>query len=259
MGKLPILITFVLLFAFGSTQGQWNREWSMGYTFANPMGKMKFNINQGHGVVLDFYLVSPDGRYSLGTDFNYTIYGYDQSMQDYVFPDGTLAQADVHVSNSFLNWTVAARYNLMVNRVITPYVGAKVGYAWYRTDLNIYDPDDLDNCAPLDRDILMKDGTMIVSLGGGIQYDLAHVFKKLEANVFLLNLSAYYTQGGQVSYMNADGPEHHTTSTDRTGEVTADFINTQTQIVHQHHVGNLYSSYARMMDFRLAFTFRAFR
>lgn len=254
---LPLVL---VLLSIENLQAQWGREFSIGYTFANPMGAMKMNINRGHGVVLDYHFVAPNNRYAIGTDLNYTVYGFDQSRQLYDFPDGTTAEMDVHVTNSFLNLMASGRYNLILNRALTPYVGAKAGYGWYNTNLSIYDTNDFDSCEPVEKAILMKDGTLIFSIGGGVQYDVARFFKRLPENVFLVNISSYYTQGGQVKYMNTDGPEHHvSSSSDRTGDVEATFINTQTQITHKHHVGNLYSSYARLMDFRLAFTFRTSR
>ncbi len=256
MGKA--LSVLILLVYFHTSYAQWRPEWSIGYTFANPTGKMKQNISQGHGLVMDFHLVAPSEKYSVGADFNYSIYGYTQSRQQYMFPDGTTADMDVNVSNSFMNLMASGRYNLLTGKIITPYVGVKAGYSWFRTDLNIYDPDDFDNCKPLETDVLQKDGTWIYSLGGGLKYDLSSVFKKARKGSMFINLSAYYTQGGAVNYMNTDAPDsHHATSPpNRSGDLEVEFINTQTQVVHKHHVGYVYTSFAQMMDFRLTFTFR---
>jgi hypothetical protein len=124
--------------------------------------------------------------------------------------------------------------------------------------LNIYDPNDLDSCEPVETDILQKDGTFIFSFGGGLKYDLVNVFKKLRKEFLYVNLSAFYTQGGAINYMNTDGPtaQHHSNS-NRMSEFEAAFINTQTQIIHKHHVGYLYTSSVQMMDFRLSFIYRS--
>jgi len=252
---LPILL---FLIAMHTSFAQWTREWSLGYALSSPTGKMKQNINQGHGIVMDFHMVAPSEKYSFGADLNYSIYGYDQSRQQYMFSDGTTADMDVDVTSSFMNLMASGQYNLVTGKQLVPYVGAKAGYSWFRTDLNIYDPDDLDNCKPVETDLLQKDGTWIYSIGGGLKYDLSSVFKKLRNGSMFINLSAYYTQGGAVNYMNADAPDiHHATSPpNRTSDVEAEFINTQTQVVHKHHVGYVYSSFAKMMDYRLTLTFR---
>jgi opacity protein-like surface antigen len=252
---LPFLI---LLFAMQSGFAQWSREWSVGYTHANPGGKMKLNIDQANGVAMDFYLIAPNEKFSFGADWNYSVYGFDQSLQEYMFPDGTTANMNIDVTNSFMNLMASGRYNLITGKKLTPYVGVKSGYSFFRTNLTILDPDDTDSCEPVDKDLLQKDGTGIYSVGGGITYDLSSVFKRLKNRSMFLNLSAFYTQGGAVNYMNTDGPTTHHAGTppNRTSDVEAEFINVQTQIIHKHHVGYVYSSVAQMMDYRLTLTFR---
>ncbi len=256
-----LLTVFILFASIHTGYAQWAREWSFGYTYASPTGSMMQHIKQGNGFVMDFHMITPGGRFSWGADLNYTIYGFDKSRQQYTFPDGTTTDMDVNVSNSFTNLMASARYNLMTGKKVTPYVGVKTGYSWFRTDLNIYDPDIMDSCEPVETDLLQKDGTFIVSLGGGLRYDLGHVFKKLRKEFLYVNLSAYYTQGGMVNYMNTDAPNanHHSSSTTNRGsDVEASFINTQTQVIHKHHVGYLYSSAAQMMDFRISFIMKSF-
>jgi opacity protein-like surface antigen len=254
-----LLVVLVLMVSIHTSYAQWTREWSLGYAYTSPTGKMKQNINQGHGVIMDFHLVSPDQRYALGAEMNFTMYGYDQTRQQYTFSDGTTADMDINVSNSFTNLMASGRYNLITGKKLTPYVGLKAGYSWFNTNLTITDPDDFDSCEPVETALLQKDGTWIYSVGGGLKYDLSSIFKKLSTEVLFINVSAFYTQGGTVNYMNADVPDgHHSSSPpNRTGDLEATFINTQTQVIHKHHVGYLYTSFAQMMDFRLGLTIRS--
>jgi len=253
-----ILLALVLIVSIQTSYAQWNREWSLGYAYSSPTGKMKQNINQGHGFVMDLHFVSPNKKYAIGAEMNFSIYGHDKTTQQYTFADGTTADMDVDVTNSFTNLMASYRYNLITGKKLTPYVGLKAGYSWFNTNLNIYDPDDFDSCKPVETDLLQKDGTWIYSLGGGLKYDLSSLFKKLRTEVLFINVSAFYTQGGTVSYMNTDVPDgHHSSSPpNRSSDMEAAFINTQTQVIHKHHVGYVYSSYAQMMDFRFTVTFR---
>jgi len=254
-----LLFVFVLVVSMQTSYAQWTREWSLGYAYTSPTGKMKQNINQGHGVIMDFHLVSPDKRYALGAEMNFTMYGYDQTRQQYTFSDGTTADMDINVTNSFTNLMASGRYNLTTGKKLIPYVGMKAGYSWFSTNLNIYDPDDFDSCEPVETDLLQKDGTWIYSVGGGLKYDLSSLFKKLHTEVLYINVSAFYTQGGTVNYMNTDVPDGHQSSSppNRSSVVEAAFINTQTQVIHKHHVGYVYTSFAQMMDFRLGLTIRS--
>jgi opacity protein-like surface antigen len=253
-----LLFVLLLIATIQTSFAQWSREWSLGYVYTSPTGKMKQNIDRAHGGVLDFHFLSPDKKLALGTDLNYSIYGFDKTRQQYTFSDGTTADMDIQVSNSFFNLMASGRYYLLTGKKVSPYVGLKAGYSWYVTDLNIYDPDDFDSCKPVETDMLQQDGTWIYSLGGGLQYDLSDLFEKLRKEVLLISVSAFYTQGGTVDYMNTDVPDgHHSGSPpNRTSDLEASFINTQTQVIHKHHVGYVYSSYAQMLDFRFTITFR---
>jgi hypothetical protein len=253
--KTFVSILLVVIAIPAISQGR--MEWSAGYTFASPSGKMQQNIRQGHGVTLGLHRVVAEKRISLGLDVNFTIYGNDETQQQYTFDDGTVADMDVRVTNSFTNTMASLRYNLTMGKKLTPYVGFRAGYAWFRTNLNIYDPNDWDDCAPVETALLHKDGTLAYAAGGGFQYDLSHIFKRLSTGVLNLNVSAFYTQGGMVNYMNTDAPDHHApTPPNHTGDFTADFINTQTQVVHKHHVGYVYSSLFKMTDFRITISSR---
>ena len=232
-----------------------NYEVGIGYTYTMPLATMKQNINDGNGITANFYLTPEKlSRLSFGMDFNYTIYGQDKSKQEYTFNDGTTERMDIIVNNAFLNFMGGTRYLLTSEqgKTITPYVSAKAGYSWFRTDLNIYDPDDDDHCEPVDHDLLLKDGTFAFSGGAGAYWD---IFKKKRPNRLLFNLEVNMTLGGKVNYMNTDAPTHSHPN-HQPSDVTAQFINTQTQIVHEHHVGYVYSSYLEMVEIRGGFIFR---
>jgi hypothetical protein len=233
-------------------------EIGVGYTFAAPIATMKQNISHGNGITMDFY-VTPEkiSRLAIGLDMNYTVYGYDKSKQEYTFDDGTTARMDIIVDNSFFNLMLGGRY-LLTNsqeKNLKPYVALKGGYSWFGTHLNIYDPDDDDHCEPVETDILIKDGTFSISAGAGLQWDLKGIFKKKSPNRLLFNIGANMTLGGKVNYMNTDAPTHHHPN-HQPSDVTAQFVNTQTQVVHEHHVGYVYTSFLEMVDFHAGFIFR---
>lgn len=253
-----LITVFLVLGCCNLNAQSWSQEWNTGFVFTSPTGGMKETIRNGSGIVFDFHALSPSKRYSVGAEVNYTVYGFDQSTQKYDFPDGTSADMDVDVTNAFTNLVAVGRFYLKPTGFVLPYVNGKAGYSWYRTNLSIYDPDDMDQCKPLEKDLLYHDGTFIVSAGGGFRFDVSYLFKRSHRQTLYVDLSANYTAGNRVSYMNTDGPDpsKHTSMNARTDDVMASFINTQTQIVHKHHVGYLYSGVARMVDFRLTFVFR---
>lgn len=233
-------------------------EVGMGYAYSAPISTMKQHVRHGDGLTMNF-LVTPGSinRFSFGVDLNYTIYGHDKTRQQYTFDDGTVAPMDIIVNNYFINLMGTGRYFLSAkeNANIRPYVNLKAGYASFMTDLNIYDPDEMDHCEPVDRDVLLKDGTFVFSGGGGLQWDLSSVFKGLRNDIFLFDVSINLNMGGNVKYMNTDPPSGNTHVHDNNA-VHARFINNQTQVVHAHHVGYVESSYVEMVEIRGGFVFR---
>jgi hypothetical protein len=254
--KLPVLLICLLAVAVQANAQFGKAEMGLGYTYTAPLATMKQNIKQGNGINLNFYFIpEKNQRFAYGFDINYTVYGHDKSRQQYEFSDGTTARMDVIVNNSFLNLMAGARYFVFdpTERRVKPYVTVKAGYSFFTTNLNIYDPDDNDHCEPVDTDILMKDGTFVASGGVGFQWDLNSIFKGLASNQFLFNAGANLTLGGRVTYMNTDPPKHNSNPMT---DVNAQFINTQTQVVHEHHVGYVYSSYVEMVEIRGGFAYR---
>lgn len=251
-----ILLVLCVHVSFSQT---FDAEVGIGYTYMAPINTMKQNIKGGNGITLDLYLTPSNfKRLAYGMDFNYTIYGQDKSSQLYSFEDGSQAPMDIIVNNSFTNFLVGARYYVFnpEGKKVNPYINLKAGYGWYKTMLNIYDPDDADHCEPVEKDLLYKDGTFTMSGGAGLHWDLSSIFKRMSSNRLFFNISANLTLGGKIKYMNTDAPDHNHNPGNVDTNVMADFVNTQTQVVHKHHVGNVYSSYAEMVDIRGGFFYR---
>lgn len=215
---------------------------------------MHNNIDRGHGVVLSFLKGVRQSPLLLGLEVNASQYGGSRSEQTYTFDDGAIANMDIVVRNSFTNVMLQARYYPLAMKTFQPYFTAKGGYSFFTTNLSIYDPNDLDHCAPVESEMLQHDGALVGSVGGGVQTDLSAIFRSLEANRLLFEISVHYTRGGRATYMNANKPDGHLHT--RPSDVTADFINTQTQVVHKHHVGYLFSSDVEMIEFRGGITYR---
>ncbi|MBX2962350.1 MAG: hypothetical protein KF687_07550 [Cyclobacteriaceae bacterium] len=247
----------VFLVAFSSTLAQTaNRELGLGYTYMGPIGPMQNHIRQGHGFTMEYYFTPDQKRVSYGMELMLTQYGHDRSKQEYTFPNGTVAPMDIVVNNNVTNLLLSARYNLPSESLWRPFIAGKLGYAWFTTNLTIYDPDDFDDCAPIDSEILLRDGTFVLSAGGGVQYDLSGMFKKLNSNRLIFTVNANLILGGMVKYMSTNAPDHYQHNHQSNTDVMARFVNTQTQVVHEHHVGNVYQSMAQMVDLRAGIIFR---
>jgi opacity protein-like surface antigen len=196
MKKIFTAILLVTGIAHGAQAQRWGSEVGMNYVYTSPLGSMQHNIKQGNGLVVDLGMVTPSKRFAIGMEVQYTQYGHDESLQEYDLDDGTRANMNVVVNNSFLNFMAYGRAYLITEGKFLPYITAKGGYTTYRTDLNIYDPNEWDNCAPVESDLLQKDGTMIAALGAGFRLDMATVFRRSDPGRFYLDFNSSITQGG---------------------------------------------------------------
>lgn len=248
------LILIVCAATFVSTA--FAQRWDMGtnFNYSRPVGGMARNIEQGFGITFEGARLLKNAPFSVGAEFSYNAYGHDKTRQQYTFDDGSVTETNVIVTNSFSNLLLTGKFFLRKEKLINPYLSAKAGYSWYRTTLTIEDPEDADGCQPLESDLLLRDGTFTASGGGGIRVDFSSVFKKVKFNTLFFDLSAHMTQGGTVEYMNVHKPNNHHIAPDR--DVTARFINNRTQVVHEHHVGHVYSSLVEMMEYRLGVIYR---
>jgi hypothetical protein len=253
MKYIPTLLLVLLSFI---SKGQ-KSEMGMGYAYSIPRGPMQNTIRYANGFTMDYYFTPQEKLFSVGMEMNFSGYGHDKTRQTYTFEDGSTVPMDIVVNNSFFNFMLAGRYFLSQGKKVQPYLTGKLGYSFFSTNLMIYDPDDTDHCEPVDSDILSEDGSVLFSFGGGLRMEL---LPKKKPGKLYANLSANYSMGGNVDYMNVDVPStNHNHHVDHTSDVYAQFINTQTQVVHEHHVGNVYSSTIEMLDLRLGISFKVGR
>ncbi|MDJ1499708.1 hypothetical protein [Xanthocytophaga agilis] len=258
MKKPFLLIFFLAIFQFASAQ----MEWSLQGNYSRPQGVMGKYIKHAGGLNLQGMYRLPNTPFSVGAEIGINGYGSQKTHQRYQFSDGSSTEVDVNVNNSFSSFMLVSRVNLIQTGGIIPYIQAKGGYFHYWTNLSIPDPQDTDGCKPLENTSLLKDGAFAATLGAGVRWDISTVFKKAIPERFWIDLSADYTKGGSVRYMNVNIPadpdpvnhHHPVTNADGSTPYTARFINTQSQVVHEHHVGNVYKSYIEQITFRLGIT-----
>jgi hypothetical protein len=136
---------------------------------------------------------------------------------------------------------------------VIPYIHLKGGVSRYFTTLRIDDPQDIDDCHPLESDILQGDVAFTGSAGFGARLDMGTMFKQMDKGRFFIDFSTNYTFGSKVDYMSVHKPTENRIPV---ADVVGKFINTHHQVVHEHHVGYVYRSAIEMLDFRLGAAIR---
>lgn len=218
----------------------------IGYNYANPMGMMAVNIQQGHGIGFDLSYRLPKMPLRIGFEMALNVYGSQRQDLNYVFQDGSQVETHVEITNNFANFNLLVEYDLLPNSPISPYISLKAGYSPYWTKLFIADPNDTDACRPIENTNLARDGAFTRSIGVGLRTDLAIFSKKMPKEFLYLDINCHYTVGGNVSYMSIDAPTSR--NIQYADEVVANFQNPNNLVVHQHHVGYLYNSPIEMLN-----------
>jgi hypothetical protein len=236
-------------------------DFRMAYEYNPTDGMMTVNIRRVHNINLMGLVQIPKTPLKVGLELTAGGYGHQKTRQTYTFPDDPdlITDVDVHVNNNVTGLLLATQIELPNSKIFHPYMHIAGGFSRFGTSLNIYDDNDLDHCEPLESNVLLADNTLIGKFGLGLKWDLSSLFNKIDKNFLFFDMAAQYTFGGNVRYMNVKGPDpHQNHNLPRDPQsVEISFQNTQTQVVHKHHVGYVYESPIRMynLKFGLAINF----
>lgn len=258
MKKIVFFIILIITSSLNAQDAQKKFELLAGYNMGVPTGDLGFYIRQGHGFTLQgMFKPTPNFPLWIGGNFDMIVYGSKKTPQQYVFPDNTVANVDVNVNSSIISYQLALKYPFPVKSLIEPYAMLRMGGSTFSTDLYIDDPRYEDECVPLEQDHLHSSSTFNVTPALGSKIYIS------KTKSFYIDFSAGYTIGGEVSFMNPtlgedmSNPAHHHTQQGNS-EATpyyVDFINRRTQVIHKHHVGNIYQSTFQMMNLKLGIGF----
>lgn len=248
MKTIKLLLTLCL-----AGPALWAQTFELGSNanLSQPVGMMSGSMDNAFGITLEAGLVFKR-PFTAGIEMNFGNYGHQSSRQQYTFDDGSTTETDVNVSNNLMSVFLTGKHFLRPEKKVNPYLSAKAGWSWFTTNLTIEDPADEYSCHPIESDILSRDDTYTFSGGAGVRIDFNSIFKNTEENRFFIDVSIHGTYGGIIKYMNVDMHAHHSPDQD----VVAKFINTQSQVVHEHHVGYVYSSVLNMVDYRIGIIMR---
>jgi hypothetical protein len=245
------------------------------YVFNSPQNYMRSSLTNAHGFAMEYYKSVKNSNYFTGIGFQVGVYGYNSEPIAFQTTDGGIVNTNLNITNSFNNWSIYHKYRFTQfekngSRLI-PFIEGKTGWSFFRTNLFIEDPNDIDNCAPLEQAIMQKDNTWNVYAGAGFDLKISHLRNPEKHTTcscpkLYFSSSVGFHYGGKVSYMNVDrdgdntsGQHNHGTSISTDGEKEefyTTWVNNQTQVEHQHHTGYLYTSPLRMLEIKAGFTLR---
>jgi hypothetical protein len=262
--KQSLLLTCVL--ALAGTVACAQVDMMFNFNFSRPQQEMNTYMSSAFGINGQVLYLVPNTRLAVGADLGYSTYGCQSSRQTYRFTDGSVTETDVSVGNNIVTINLVGRMDLLSGGPLVPYLIGQAGYNRYFTDLTIADPNDADGCRPLANHTLLGDGALSVTGGAGLRWDLSTIIKSAAPRRIFIDFSAQYTQGGRVNYMNVNLPpsppepvphhSHHHISADGAIMYSTRFINPQNQVIHEHHVGDVYRTPIQLLSYKLGFVYR---
>lgn len=250
--KLILTLPFIIFF-FSAQSQQWKLITS--YSLCLPQQEMKKNIQPVNGLQLGILYELPRSlsQLSVGAEFGMGSYASKQIEQTFEFGVNNFSKVPVNYNSNTFNTDLQARFNLVPNKkFIIPYINAKGGLYNFFSTVYVNDPDNPDNCHPLDKNNLINDKTLYWSFGGGVQADVA-LFSKTRKNPgkVLIDIAANTVHGGSLDYINTRHLEDAQTFKDEGSKpLEVRFIKVNTQRIYEHTVAQVYTSPLRLLEFR---------
>lgn len=259
MKKTLLIITGVCLYLTSFAQF----EFGFGYSNQSPLGDMGGNINAAHGFNFQagYRLPFAGNRFVVSVETGTGRYGKKKVTQSFQNEDmSTAAEYPVNYIN-FANFNhLNLRYEVVKNKAITPYVQVVGGYQSLgtRVRINVYDENDRDDCKPLENEVTFRKGTMTWGYGAGL---LMKLRSKAACNPFdgtSINLSVSRIHGNRIDYVNVkqlEQPVATQPANEETKALTMQFVNLNTNHIHNHTVARLYNSPLQQLQVKLGLLF----
>lgn len=241
---------------FSASSQQW--KFITGYSLGIPRADMGKNIQPVHSLQNGVLYQFPGKLKSLsvGAEFGIGIYAHERIDQTFQFDANTTAVVPVDYSSNAFNANIQARFDLLsAENFIIPYINAKGGLYNFYSSIFIGDPEDSDGCEALEQENIINDKTMYWSAGGGLQINPSIFSKNKRATKVMIDISANTIRGGTMDYINTKDLMDAQSMNDPDGKpLEVEFINVNTQAIHEHTVAQVYTSSLRMLEFRLGIT-----
>ncbi|MGB8951184.1 MAG: hypothetical protein WCC06_00760 [Candidatus Aminicenantales bacterium] len=195
-----------------------------------PQGEFKKNVDQtGLGGNLFFAYRIPHSWFSIGTAFNYVVYG-KESREEVLSPNIPELVVDVITTNSILTGHVLFRFQPQKGR-LRPYLDALVGFHYLSTDTSIRGKDGWDDSDDEISSNNYNDIAFSSGAGGGIMFCVYQKKKKgggRDSVSIYLDTGIHYLRGGRAEYMKKGSIRHDDT------DVFYDVLTSRTDLLTAH-------------------------
>lgn len=234
----------------------------LSYSLSLPQHEMKQNIRPVHGINAVFMShIKGFSQLSWGVEAGLGQYAGFTKDQDIRFPDGTGINTKVSYSSNVATAGILTRYHFLKDAKVNPFVTGRLGYANFFSKVRVADPEDEDDCKPLDKKTPINDHSFFAAYGAGLQIDISS--KKKTKNAWI-DVSVNRLHGTKLDYINIkdikdqvhNDPNNPAPSSDKTEPLTLRFVNVSTQTIHEHQLAEVYNSPLRLLEMKIGVVWR---
>lgn len=255
---------FYLLLAFIATSITATAQLELGtsYSLSLPLQEMHQNIRPVHNI--NFTFLSPVKKIPqllVGVEGGFGQYAYFTKDQDIRFPDGSGINTEVTYSSNVLTAGLLTRFQLLKDAKWNPYVSGRLGYASFFSKVFVADPENEDDCKPLDKKTPIHDHSFFAEYGAGVKIDVNR--KKNPGNTWI-DFSISQLHGTELNYINVKDIKEHIHNdpnspapvTDKIIPLSIRFVNVATQTIHEHQLAEVYNSPLRLLQIKIGMIWR---
>jgi hypothetical protein len=235
------------------------------YSLSLPQHEMKNNIRPIHSLNVNFISrFKPINNLYWGVEIGFGQYAGFTKEQEIRLPDGSGFDGKVSYSSNVVTAGLVARYEFFKEAKVNPFITGKLGYANFFSAVIVNDPNNADDCKPLERKTPIADHSFFASYGAGLQVDVS---TRRRPNHAWMYVSVSQMHGTSLDYINVrevKDPNHDMSqmnnppdgSEGRRTPLKISFINVATQSIHQHQLATVYNSPLRLLEMKLGVMWR---
>lgn len=241
---------------------QWQLGSSFSFHFPNKTVMPKMSTSFG----IDFNLAySPIFSSPFYIEYRPSWENYSTQVipQTYQFDNGTQTTTNVTYTSSISRHLIGVKTMLGGDfRAIRGFITPQFGIMSYYSKITIADPNDTDQCQPLEKNTNHRytGCTYGGNLGMEIAMEKLLPRKYSSENKHKLAISVSYNRGiGHAEYVNVrymTDEVHTSMATHPSTDINAEFINLSTNSIHEHKIGELYHSPAEYLGFSIGYLIR---
>jgi hypothetical protein len=201
-----------------------------------------------HGFVMSYDFKLKKSPFYIAPELGLNVYGLKTLEQELPFSNGYVTKTDVNYTTSVNSYAAVLRFQPQTGKNFQPFMALRTGVLHYHSNMTIEDPDDPMGCKALEKKVLVKDFTWMVSGGVGFRLD-GKAFSGRDSKV-ALDFGAFYTRGGEAEYLKMS-KEHDHTADPKAEQYYVKFQHIPSGEVHEHAIGTIYRTASQMLEFRL--------